>query len=115
MGLHLSIEMGRLGAEGAVLGTVPRLGAYYGTQKHPVALVLKGNLPCKRYEFRKPLPGKLGKRESVFKGYLFFFFKKLLGNYVKNVYFGCLLVLSLGKSRLQKWAGLSNQAARRSR
>jgi hypothetical protein len=96
MSLDLGIEMGRLGAEGAVLGTVPRLGAYYGAQKHPVALVLEGHLPCKRYEVRKPLPGKFGKRESVFKGYLLFFFEKFFGNYVKNVYFW--LPLSL-KSR----------------
>ena len=90
MGLHLRIEMGRLGAEGAVLGAVPRLGAYYGAQKHPVALVLEGHLPRKRYEVRKPLPGKFGKRKSVFKGYVFFFFEKFLGNYVKNIDFNRL-------------------------
>ena len=88
MGLNLGIEMGRLGAERAVLGTVPRLGAYYGAQKHPVALVLEGNFSRKRYEVREPLSGKLGKREGVFKGYLLFFFEKFFGNYVKNIYFG---------------------------
>ena len=87
MGLNLGIEMGRLGAERAILGTVPRLGAYYGAQKHPVALVLEGYLPRKRYEVREPLSGKFGKREGVFKGYLLFFFKEFFGNCVENVYF----------------------------
>ena len=108
---NLGIEMGRLGAEGAVLGTVPGLGTYDRTQKHPVALVLEGDFSRKRYEFREALCGKFRKREGVFEVYVFFFFQKLFGNYVKNVYFSYLGVLSLGKSRLQKRAGLSNEAA----
>ena len=90
MSLYLGIEMGRLGTERAVLRTVPGLGAYYGAQKHSVALVLESHLSRKRYKFREPLPGKLRERQGVFKGYILFFFEKFFGNDVNNVYFDCL-------------------------
>jgi hypothetical protein len=80
MGVNLSVVTSRLGAEGAVLGAVARLGTYDRPEEHPVAPVFERDLPCKGNEVRNLFVRQLGEREGFVKRDWNILYKKLFCN-----------------------------------